>query len=375
METLSAIDTQNLNHGIQQIYALDDFEGFGRSALTIVHRLVPSDIPVFSLLNCATLEITDTFLPNLANIMTPELRGQQPRTLGEHPIGQNVPLPMHGAYKISDFVSPSELHSREELYQKFCKPLEIEDQMMINRLESQSETAYEWEQLPHSDVRVVAFVLNRNRRSFTERDRLMLNLLRPHLFQAYSNAQTFHQVSQDLGQLQQSLTHLGCIRLDTTGALQWITPQAELWLAQYLEPTTSPGHLPDSLWSWVQHQVQTLIARPHSPCLPLHIEQGPQRLVIRLIADPAHNRYTLLLEEQRQPSLQSLRSLGLSQRETEVVGCLIQGQDNKAIAAQLNVSASTISKHLENIYRKLGVQSRAAAIAQALQQLGYQFTP
>jgi DNA-binding CsgD family transcriptional regulator len=370
IETLTAIDTQSLNHAIQQIYALDDFEGFGRSALTIVHRLVPSDIPVFSLLNCATLEITDTFLPNLANIMTPELRYQQPRTLGEHPIGQNMSQTIHGAYKISDFVNPVQLHSREELYQKFCKLLEIEDQMMISRVENQSATAYEWAQLPYSDAIVVAFVLNRDRRSFTERDRLILNLLHPHLFQAYNNAQKFHQLSQDLGQLQRSLTHLGCIRLDTAGVLQWITPQAELWLSKYWEPAMSPGHLPDALWSWVQHQVQGLSASPHSPCQPLHIEQGNQRLVIRLVADPAHNRYSLLLEEQRQSSLQSLAILGLSQRETEVLAYLIQGKDNKAMAAQLNVGASTIRKHLENIYRKLGIQSRTEAIAHTLEQLG-----
>jgi NarL family two-component system response regulator YdfI len=48
----------------------------------------------------------------------------------------------------------------------------------------------------------------------------------------------------------------------------------------------------------------------------------------------------------------------------------MQGKDNKAIAIQLSVSQSTVRKHLESIYHKLGVQSRAEAIAQVLEKLG-----
>jgi DNA-binding CsgD family transcriptional regulator len=90
----------------------------------------------------------------------------------------------------------------------------------------------------------------------------------------------------------------------------------------------------------------------------LHIERGNQRLVIRLVLEP--DRYQLMLEDQTQLSLPSLDRLGLSQRETEVFGCLIQGLDNQAIALRLSIGISTIRKHLENIYRKFGVQSKAA---------------
>jgi DNA-binding NarL/FixJ family response regulator len=49
----------------------------------------------------------------------------------------------------------------------------------------------------------------------------------------------------------------------------------------------------------------------------------------------------------------------------------MQGKDNKAIAAKLSVGISTVRKHLENIYQKLGVQSRTEAIAKALEKLGF----
>jgi hypothetical protein len=39
----------------------------------------------------------------------------------------------------------------------------------------------------------------------------------------------------------------------------------------------------------------------------------------------------------------------------------VQGRTNRAIAHALEVSPRTVAKHLEHIYRKLGVSSRAAA--------------
>jgi DNA-binding CsgD family transcriptional regulator len=279
--------------------------------------------------------------------------------LGEHPIANHMPQTLHGAYKISDFVTRQQLYALEGIYQQFLRLLDTEDQMMLF--------------LPNGgqlDPMVSGFILNRPQCTFTERDRLILNLLRPHLFQAYTNAQQHHQLQQHLDQLQQSINHLSLIILDTEGEVKWVTPQALIWLEAYFPKPTSTFRLPDSLWSWVKCQTKALTdaTGPSKPCWPLTIERGTQRLVIRLVLQP--DRYQLMLEEQTQPSLHSLDLLGLSQRETEVLGCLMQGLDNQAIALKLSIGISTIRKHLENIYRKFGVQSRTEAIAQALQKLG-----
>jgi DNA-binding CsgD family transcriptional regulator len=102
--------------------------------------------------------------------------------------------------------------------------------------------------------------------------------------------------------------------------------------------------------------------------LPLRIEQAGRQLVIRLVVE--QEQYLLLLEEQTLSLSKSLALLGLSQRETEVLFWVMQGKDNKAIALHLNVGKSTVGKHLERIYHKLGVQSRTEAIAQAINKLG-----
>jgi DNA-binding CsgD family transcriptional regulator len=371
METLPPIDTQQLNQAIQQLYALHNFDRFGIDALTIVHRLIPSEIPVFHITNMRTFEIQDTFLADFPGL-TPELQAVKFQSLGEHPIAQNMKQTMRGTYKISDFVSPTEFHAREGIYQQFFRPLELEDQMMIFLLENQPITTLGWEQFTHNDAIVAGFALNRSRRSFTERDRLILNLLRPHLFQAYQNVQKYHQVTDDLGQLQRSINHLGLIVLDPMGIVEWLTPQAETWLATYFERSTALGYLPEDLWMWVKDQTSGVISHPHATevAAPFTIELACKRLIIRLVIEPDRNRYNLLLEEQRRSHFQSLEVLGLSQRETEALGWLMQGKDNKSIALLMAVGASTVRKHLENIYRKLGVQSRTEAVSYALEKIG-----
>ena len=52
----------------------------------------------------------------------------------------------------------------------------------------------------------------------------------------------------------------------------------------------------------------------------------------------------------------------LSEREHRVLQMLTEGAKNKAIAETLGITVNTVEKHLENIYRKLGVRSRAEAI-------------
>jgi DNA-binding CsgD family transcriptional regulator len=67
----------------------------------------------------------------------------------------------------------------------------------------------------------------------------------------------------------------------------------------------------------------------------------------------------------------SLELLGLTQREVNVLLCMMQRNDNQAMALILDIRIGTVPKHLENIYRKLNVQSRTAAISRVLEQVGF----
>lgn len=53
----------------------------------------------------------------------------------------------------------------------------------------------------------------------------------------------------------------------------------------------------------------------------------------------------------------------LTDREREILMLVREGKTNSQIAGELWIAPGTVRKHLENIYRKLGVQSRTAALA------------
>jgi DNA-binding CsgD family transcriptional regulator len=365
METLALNDTQKLHHSIQKLYTLHDFEDFGVQAIKVIDQLVPSEIPSFLLVNLQTQQIQDTFLPDFPGL-TSETEQARIIFFNEHPVIQRLPQTLDGAYKISDFIDQKELESSEGIYQRYLRTLGIVDHMCMSIRASNT--------LPSSvsNMPVPAVALYRSKFNFTERDRLILNFLRPHLFQAYCNAQQYQHLAQELNQLQQSLHHLGVVIIDMEGQIQSIAPQAAIWLETYFSKPTSSLKLPDHLWSWVKHQITMLTQIKDLPlaCLPLHIEQAGRELIIRLVIEPLGTRYLLLLEEQTCSCLQSLALLGLSQRETEVLSWVMQGKDNKTIASHLNIHISTVRKHLENIYLKWDVQSRTEAIAQALEKLG-----
>jgi len=58
-------------------------------------------------------------------------------------------------------------------------------------------------------------------------------------------------------------------------------------------------------------------------------------------------------------------SAALSPREVEVLRLVAEGLPNRAIAERLSLSVKTVNRHLVNIYTKLGVNTRGAAIAHA----------
>jgi DNA-binding NarL/FixJ family response regulator len=58
----------------------------------------------------------------------------------------------------------------------------------------------------------------------------------------------------------------------------------------------------------------------------------------------------------------------LSQREIQVLELVASGTTNREAAARLFITEATVKSHLLNIYAKLGVSDRAAAVAQAFNQ-------
>jgi DNA-binding CsgD family transcriptional regulator len=61
----------------------------------------------------------------------------------------------------------------------------------------------------------------------------------------------------------------------------------------------------------------------------------------------------------------AIRSLGLTDRECEILAWLASGQSNKELARTLGISPNTVKTHVARVYEKLEVQKRVAAIEKA----------
>jgi DNA-binding NarL/FixJ family response regulator len=57
----------------------------------------------------------------------------------------------------------------------------------------------------------------------------------------------------------------------------------------------------------------------------------------------------------------------LTDREVEVLRLIARGGSNREVAERLFISAKTVGRHVENVYTKIGVSSRAAAAVFAME--------
>ena len=62
-------------------------------------------------------------------------------------------------------------------------------------------------------------------------------------------------------------------------------------------------------------------------------------------------------------------ALGLTPREAELLSWVVQGKTNPEIGIILGIKLTTVKKHLESIFAKLGVENRTAAVTLALEKI------
>ncbi len=87
------------------------------------------------------------------------------------------------------------------------------------------------------------------------------------------------------------------------------------------------------------------------------------------------NRQTIDLIDHSSKIMENLSDplfleLGLTPRQSEVIHLIMKGNGISTIAQSIGCSEATVRKHLENLYRRLGVQNRTAAIAHILGKIG-----
>jgi DNA-binding CsgD family transcriptional regulator len=206
---------------------------------------------------------------------------------------------------------------------------------------------------------------------FSENERFLLNLLRPHVIQAYDNAHAVTRIQRNHGQVGDAPEELAeeVVALSPDSRMSAATRQAREWMAKYFGhgPRESSSGLPEGLRRWITQQ-QAQLARIDDaplPREPLIIEGEAARLIIRLVSSDV-DAVLLLTEQQTAAPNIMVAAPGLTRREAEVLAWVREGKTNAEIGIILGTRPRTVAKHLEHIFAKLGVETRIAAAMQTL---------
>jgi hypothetical protein len=179
----------------------------------------------------------------------------------------------------------------------------------------------------------------RTEREFSDRDRDVLDIVRPGLEPVLRAAAARVRLVRALAAGPPPGTAV--VLLDRYGEIELSSLDAERWLADHFGATEHPAWLPGPAAWW--------LALPPRP--PLVSERDGRRLTVRLLPGDPH---ALLLEEEVASFRpEALDRLGLTARETEVLRAAAATPDEAEIACELFLSLHAVRERLERLEAKL----------------------
>nr|MBL8456184.1 response regulator [Zoogloeaceae bacterium] len=152
----------------------------------------------------------------------------------------------------------------------------------------------------------------------------------------------------------------GVVMLDAQGRIAWQSPRAAAWLASLFDSARDAASRLQALLAAGAADGEHALVLGDARTLHIHALGpagiGEQMLLLSLRQAGTATRPPPLLDH-------------LTRRETEVLSWIAKGKTNRDIAEILGMSPRTVNKHLEHVFEKLGVETRAAAAALATRGL------
>ena len=244
MAELSTDELRQALEFVRQVQSAPDLDAYSRAVLRL-RELVPCDLIAYQEVDVASGETFGAYDPEERAF--PGIEEVFARYAHEHPVIRHHLASDGSPTAISDLISAEELHGLD-LYREVFARVGAEDQLSFA--------------LPSPPEKAIGVAMNRGQRGFSARDRELIELVRPHLIQAFLDAR----------------------------------------MREELDPLGEPN----------------------------------------------------------------LRALGLTRREAEVARLLVQGRSAAQLASELTISVHTARNHIASIYTKLGVRTRAGAVATIL---------
>lgn len=147
------------------------------------------------------------------------------------------------------------------------------------------------------------------------------------------------------------------------GSVVWSTPQVN----QLLESTGDPSLLESEM----SLQISSWLTQKPSRDMTLTLVTTRRSLKLIMLGETRPGEFLLRVADQDTPNDSNIlqEAMDLTNRQAEVLYWIAKGKTNSEIGLILGTSPRTVNKHLENIYRKLGVENRTSAAAKAIQYL------
>lgn len=151
------------------------------------------------------------------------------------------------------------------------------------------------------------------------------------------------------------------------GVLVWQTPLSRRLLQEYFGALD--GRAPQPLLDWLSGIIAARASGEEA--LPLNVVHDAKRLIVTLSAQTDEGEWLLMLrEESGAAQMEALMTaFRLTLREAEVLYWVVKGKTTRDIGDILNTSPRTVNKHLERVFEKLGVETRTAAAAKAIDKM------
>jgi DNA-binding CsgD family transcriptional regulator len=342
-----------------EVYAFQNLDAFTAHVNARLPDLVDCDIIGYNEINVARQRVNYVVEP--ASALFPGARQALADHMHEHPIIRRYQTTNRPeVLKLSDFLTLPELRCLG-LYQEFFRRLNVDHVIVAP--------------LPFRPPRQFGFALCRRGRDFSERERMLLALVAPHLAQAYRNAESASRLADTRKLLNDALETMerGTITVGRDNRVRDMSEQARKWIDKYWG-VQRPGSkdLPNQLCRWLIEQDDGMVASAGQlpqPRTPLVVERDDSRLIVRAYSSIGH-RLVVLEEQHIWKSAAALARFGLSRRETQILAWVSEGKTNAEIAGLLAIGARTVGKHLEHVFVKLGVETRTAAARVALTAIG-----
>lgn len=319
------------------LFASDPLPSF-EVVLELIRSLIPCSSVSFNDMTLATGDFRYIIVPADQMSLAARLKPVYDRFAHQHPLIMSAQMkPVSGALRFCDVAGPPVTES--DLYREFYEPFGIRYQLVI--------------QLPSPPDVVVGYACNRSatQGEFSDRDVAVLNAIGAHLCMHHRRAVDVERADAM------------ALEVDRGGGWTILTARSD-GVVESSSGTSPPplvrsgritpeiiGLLPtgeDTRCGAATHDV--MVDDERWRCVVHPVPVGPTVLLVRRLGEEP-------------VEVSTLHDLGLTPRQADVAIELGRsGGTNAQLARTLGITEGTVKKHLETVFRALGVDSRAAAV-------------